>query len=170
MIQALRPAGPQYAARVIGSPAGARLARGVQSAGAALLLGDLRAWARVQEGVVSIAHARGWVAAAVAREGRVGIDLEYCTPLRPIGEIAQWLMGSDAPNTAAAWRVFTFYEAYFKAFGEAPSRALMLAVARTQGELTRLPGALGVLHVALAADAVLTLVWTGPDDPQQASL
>jgi hypothetical protein len=146
---------PIWAARAFEPGSGGRPARARQSAAAAALLAELQG-AAGSVGASSKAHTRHWVAAATIANGRVGIDLEYVTPQRPIIEIAAWLMGARPSDRAAAWRAFTFYEAYFKAFGETPAPALMRSVA--QGE-TLLPGGARVLHAAPAADFVLTLVW-----------
>lgn len=158
--------GPLWAARAFGAPGGARPGRAQQSAAAAALLAELAVAAGA--GGSCKAHSRHWAAAAIASSGRVGVDLEFCAPERPIIEIAAWLMGERPANRLAGWRAFTFYEAYFKAVGEAPTRALMQEIAGASTALTRLPSGLGVLYESLAEDFALTLVWDGPGTPRRA--
>lgn len=140
-----------------------RVPRTQQSATAAQLLADLRASVGLEEGPSSKAHSRSWAAAAVASGGRVGIDIEYRTEERPIASIAAWLMKSSAPDAATGWRVFTFYEAYFKATGATPSAALMRDVARANAARFVLAD-VTVLHAEPAERVTLTLVWTGPHE------
>ena len=161
MIQAFPQFGLLYAARPLpGVAPGARPPRAAQSAAAEGLLRELRGAAPA--GRSSKAHARGWVAAAVAPEGPVGIDIEYCEPGRDIGAIAAWLMGAPAPNDASAYRVFTFREAYFKAVGEWPAATLLRAVS-TGGDAIAL-GDLSARFELPAPDFVLALVWSGQGD------
>lgn len=163
MIQAPRPPGLQYGIRRIAGFADSRVPRVQQSAAASHLLAHLRRESGLLDGPSSKAHSRAWAAAAVAGEGRVGIDIEYHTPDRPIARIAAWLMKAEAPDDTAAWRVFTFYEAYFKAMGETPSKPLMRDVAGANDARLQI-GAVSVLRTAPAPSLTLTLVWTGPFD------
>lgn len=161
MIQALRPLGLHYGLRRLAGPADARVPRPQQSAAAAQLLADLRADARLEAGPSSKAHSRAWAVAAIAAEGRVGIDIEYCSKDRPIAAIASWLMKEAVADAAMGWRVFTFYEAYFKAMGAAPSAALMRDAARANADQFVLAD-VTVLHAMPAGGVTMTLVWTGP--------
>jgi len=139
----------------------ARLSRPVQSAAAAALLETLRKCTGIAEGPSSKAHARGLMAAAVSTEGQVGVDVEFFAPGRPIQAIAQWLMAAPARDDVSAYRVFTFREAYFKAFGDWPSRELLGQVAASVADEYELEGGIRVLHEAIGADFLLTLVWRG---------
>lgn len=162
MIKDLNQDGVLYGARWL-QDAGrsARAPRAVQSAGAEAVLAALRAQNGGNEGVSSKAHARGLVAAAFSRGDRVGIDVEYRAPGRPILAIAQFLMGSPARDEDAAYRAFTFREAYFKAWGDWPSRDLLRVVADADAPLYRAAPGLNVLHEPVAPDFLLTLVWEG---------
>ncbi len=158
MIQA--PGGPCYAVRFItGAALGARLPRLVQSAAAEDLLGDLR---RLTDGAgaSSKSHARACVAAGLAFEGPVGIDVEYRAPGRPIEAIAHYLMGTHAPDETGAYRVFTFREAYFKALGDWPARDALQIAATATADRYRI-GDLNVLHEEISPEFLLTLVWRG---------
>lgn len=145
---------------------GRRLARLEQSAAAQSLLGRL---APKGAHASSKAHARAMAAAAVAPEGRIGIDVEYRAPGRPIEAIAEFLLGAPPSTTAAAYRAFTFHEAYFKAFGAAPSAELAIAEAHIEEPLWRPSSDLSVLHIAPAPNFVFSLVWTCAGSPINAS-
>lgn len=161
MIQAGGPARLHYAARRIGGAAAeARLPRAVQSEAAEALSQEVSGG---HAGNRSKAHARGWVAAASASEGRVGIDLEFHAPGRDIRAIVRWLMDADAPDDASAYRVFTFREAYFKAMGALPAQALLRAAAAGESRF----GAARALFETPAPDFTLALVWDGNAVPVQ---
>lgn len=152
--------GLRYAYRRLSADfAGARVARAQQSAAAESLLQELRAVGQ-RPGASSKAHSRTLVAAAVAPNGPVGIDVEYHAPGRRIREVARWLMGADVGDEGAAYRVFTFYEAYFKAMGVFPSAETMRSVAGAENDLCVLEG-LNVLACVVERDFTLTLVWGG---------
>jgi hypothetical protein len=148
----------------------ARLARPVQSAAADHLLQTLRSRTQIPDGPASKAHARALVAAAVSPSGQVGVDVEFFAPARPIQAIAQWLMAATARDDLAAYRVFTFREAYFKAFGDWPARGLLLEVADADANLYVLDGDMQVLHERISEDFLLTLVWRGAERAQRVSL
>jgi hypothetical protein len=170
MSPAPSPSGPRFAAALLPHrPPGARLARSAQSAAAEALLRQVRESSGIGLGASSKAHARSMAAAAVAAAGRVGVDVEFLAPGRAIGEIARFLLGEAVRDEAAAYRAFTFREAYFKAFQSLPDRALMRAVAATDASLMRLAPGIGVLHMAPAPDFVLTLVWTMDGAPVRIS-
>jgi hypothetical protein len=153
--------GVLYGARLLQTAdAVARTPRALQSAGAQALLDDLSGQTD-GTGQSSKAHARGMMAAALTPQGRVGIDLEYRAPGRPILAIAHFLMGTPAPHEESAYRVFTFREAYFKAWGEWPERALLREVAASDALSYRLGADVNVLHEAIHQAFLLTLVWDG---------
>lgn len=161
MIQATDIPKLHYAFRLLqGCAPGARLARSVQSAAAEELLRTLPASA---DGASSKAHSRALVAAVAGPNGRVGIDVEYHAPGRRIGAVARYLMQADAADDLAAYRVFTFYEAHFKALGAFPEPALMRAVAAQGGAGYSLEGDVNVLHLIVESDFTLTLVWSGAE-------
>lgn len=177
MIQAPAPPGVHYTARLLsGMPLGARIARARQSKAAADLLEDLRRGTQLAAGPASKAHSRALAAAAVVAEGRVGVDVEYLAPERDICAVARYLMDAPAPEAAAAYRVFTFREAYFKALGHTPARPLLRLVADAGAPRFETPDGLAVLHEPVAEVFVLTLVWEGggapvrhelPDEPER---
>lgn len=167
MIQANEPQGPHYAVQLArGVPQEARLPRAEQSAAAADLLSALRVHASIPAGWSSKAHARAISAVALSGVGCVGIDVEFEAPGRDICAIASSLMQATPADDAAAYRVFTLYEAYFKATdgGSAPLDVLCLAAAATTARY-RMPGDWHVLHEAPAEGFILTLVWRGGGAP-----
>lgn len=164
MIQAFGPGRVQYATRLLeGVAVGSRVARAAQSAAAADLLADLRRDAGLTAGPSSRSHSRALVVAAVATEGRVGIDAEFLDPKRDIGAVARYLSGADAPDRESAYRVFTFREAYFKAMGAWPAQALMRDAAAARENEFSLGGVL--VRQEIAADVfALCLVWAPVGD------
>jgi hypothetical protein len=159
MIQAPLPNGLRYDVRLVPRAArGERISRALQSAVAADLLADLRLKTGVGEGPSSKSHSRDLVAVALAEVGRVGIDIEYRATGRPIEKIAHHLMDAAPSDALAAYRAFTFWEAYFKAFGHFPGKALLRAVAGGVGPAQVLDG-LRLLHDTVEGDFSLTLVW-----------
>jgi hypothetical protein len=65
---------------------------------------------------------------------RLGIDVEYADPGRPWRDIAAfYLPGAVAAGfgPGEACRLWTFGEAHFKAFGQAPSADLLVRIAGT---------------------------------------
>jgi len=160
MIQALGPDGPHIGvAFITEAPLHTRIARRIQSATGEELNGVLRWRTGIASGVTSKSHSRAVVASALARTGRVGIDVEYRAPGRAIEKIARFLMDADVRDDAAGYRVFTFREAYFKAFGDWPEKTLLRDVASRRDERYRL-GALEVHHTDVADAFTLTLVWS----------
>jgi len=145
---------------VAGQLRGARVPRALQSAAANALLEDLRARTGIRAGPSSKAHSRDLAAAALG-EGRIGVDIEYRAPGRPIRAIAHHLMGSAAETEPAAYRVFTFREAYFKAFGDWPSPTLLRLAAGAAEPGRWACGGLQIRHEPICEDFSLTLVWTG---------
>ena len=166
MIQAPAPPGVHYAVRLLAdTPPGRRIARARQSAVAADLLAELRRCTHLAAGPASKAHSRALAAAAVAAGRRVGVDVEYLAPERNIRAVAQYLMDAPVSDAAAAYRVFTFREAYFKAVGHMPGRSLLRLVADAGAPRFDIPGGLAVLHELVAEVFVLTLVWEGAGAP-----
>lgn len=152
-----------YAVRFIAKfPRDARVPRPILSEAAASLLAELRAETGLFEGPSSRAHSRNGIAVAATPEGRIGIDIEHRLPTRPIRDIARLLMDATPTDDDAAWRVFTFHEAYFKAFGEMAGPARLRAVAGTTTPTYRTTEGLNVLHETVDGDFALTLVWDGP--------
>ena len=171
MIQAPAPSGVHYAVRLLAdTPSGSRIARVRQSAVAADLLEDLRRSAHLAAGPASKAHSRALAAAAVAAEARVGIDVEYLAPERDIRAVARYLMDAPVSDEAAAYRVFTFREAYFKAVGHMPGRPLLRQVANARAPRFEITGGLAVLHEPVAEVFLLTLVWEGAGAPMRHEL
>lgn len=165
MIQAFEPGGVHYAVRLLaGAAVGSRVARADQRAAAAKLLADVRQSAGLAAGKSSKSHSRALVAAALAPEGRVGIDVEFLDPRRDIGAVARYLMDADTADRGGAYRVFTFREAYFKAMGSWPAQALMRGVAaQTADEFCTADGVF--VRQGIAAEVfALTLVWAPVDD------
>lgn len=165
MFQAPQLLAPLYAVKPLpGVAPGARPPRAVESAAAEALL---QALMRDAPGVAfSKAHARGFVAAAIAGEGRIGVDLEYRQPGRDIGAIAAWL-GAPARDAASAYRVFTYREAYFKALAAWPDVALLRLVEAADLPDFQTPDGLYVRHEEAAPDFVLTLVWSARSAPRR---
>jgi len=150
---------PAYAAVcAAGPPYGRRLARTLQSEAAEELCAVLRRDTGIAAGPRSKSHSRAVVAAAVSRGGQVGVDVEYRAPGRPIDKIARYLSGGDVSSEDAGYRVFTFREAYFKAFGDWPEKALLRDVAGRTETRYALDG-VQVLHETVHGDFMLTLVW-----------
>lgn len=121
-------------------------------------------------GPASKAHARALMAAAVSPSGQVGVDVEFFAPGRPIQAIAHWLMAAAARDDLAAYRVFTFSEAYFKAFGDWPARELLRDVAEATAPQYVVGDAVQVLHEPIGQDFLLTLVWRGPARAERVAL
>jgi hypothetical protein len=158
MIQAPLPNGLRYELRLVpGAARGARVAHARQSAEAADLLATLRQRAGVPEGPSSKSHSRDLVAVALAEIGCVGIDVEFRTPERPIQQIAAHL-GAAVADAASGYRVFTFWEAYFKAFGAWPDKGLLRAVGESS-EPFQQADRMTMLHQVVERDFAFTLVW-----------
>ena len=169
-----------YGARALAPPPlGARVPRRRQKEAVRYLLAEVSARAPVGCSSVteyqSMSHSRRIVAAAIGRGGRVGIDVELMCPRRNTGAILEvFLAPMDNPvSLSAFYRVWTFGEAYFKAFGRLPgSEALSQVIDVHAGDGTsdgayrvdcRKNGAAGVLHSVPFDDFALTIVWEMPD-------
>lgn len=168
MIQAPHPQGLHYAVQLTaGVPVGARQPRAVQSAAAADLLARLERDVSIAASWTSKAHSRAMSAAALSSVGRVGIDVEFEAPGRDIRAVARWLLDGPVANDAAAYRVFTFREAHFKATGDWPSIDLLRFAAESRATRYRTPEGFEVLHDKPAGSFLLTLVWRGPGAPMR---
>lgn len=117
--------------------------------------------------LASRSHSRGLTAVAVANAPlvRLGIDVEYADPGRPWREIAEfYLPGAETAHLGPteACRLWTFGEAYFKAFGLAPSADLLLQIAQAPLDEDE-PFTFRSRHWWWSEDAgdgfVLSLVW-----------
>lgn len=159
LVYAIRP--------VAGVAPAARASRAQQSATAETLLRDLPVGAPVAS---SKAHARGLAAAAAVSAGRVGVDLEYIADGRDIAAIARWLMDAEPRDELAAYRAFTFREAYFKCEGAWPAKHVLRAVAAAEAEEFRTAEGLSALCEVVAPRFLLTLVWSAPVQPRRAAL
>ena len=85
--------------------------------------------------LTSRSHSRGLVAVAVGNPPllRLGIDIEYADPGRPWRDITALYMPGAAPGGLGPMegcRLWTFGEAYFKAFAQTPAADLLLRAAR----------------------------------------
>jgi phosphopantetheinyl transferase len=121
--------------------------------------------------LASHSHSRGTVAAAVANAPitRLGFDVEYADPARPWREIAAVYLPVAADvdlGSSGFCRLWTFGEAYFKAFGEPPDGQLLLRVARIpdiapdeNDEPTAFAARRYFYSERLCDDFWLTLVW-----------
>lgn len=142
----------------------ARHPRAQQSLAAARLLADLRARTGLDCGPSSKSHSRAISAAAIAASGQIGVDVEFACPARNLEGISQFLLGSTPlPSPCDIYRLWTFREAYFKAFGAPPSPAMMedarhACAAQLAGYCL---GAIKVPHFEIDAHFQLTLVWNG---------
>lgn len=160
MIQGPHNRDVRHALRFIpGAARGARRAYAIQSAAASDLLRELSGQPGFGAASSSKAHSRSLVCAAVAARGVVGVDVEYRAPGRPMDAIAAYLMGAPAQDEAAAYRMFTFREAYFKAIGTWPDKPLLREVAAIREPTYSVTDALQVMHAAIDDDFYLTLVW-----------
>lgn len=148
-----------------------------QSAAVRRLLSDVMATARgssvTSEQGDSLSHSRGVAAAATSGLGRVGIDVEYICSRRNIQAILEAFLGplDETVSPAAFYRVWTFGEAYFKAFGILPEAEILDRVFRHhsgeglyRADHHKSPG-VGVLHSKPFDDFSLTITWELDDTP-----
>jgi hypothetical protein len=158
-----------YAAREIRTPdVGARVARAGQSIAVRRLMDDLTQAAGLAAAidlVGSQSHCRGLVAAVcgVGSKLRLGVDLEFDAPGRPIADIAALYLGETVAGLTpgAFYRAWTVGEAWIKAFGARPGAALIhrvLANEVADGLVYQL-GEAEVLHDTPASGFRLSLVW-----------
>jgi phosphopantetheinyl transferase len=140
------------------------------------LLEALRARTGAVSGWSSKTHSRALAAAALSTSGPVGIDAEFEAPERDICTIASMLADAPVGASAQGYRIFTYYESYFKATGDVPRRELLQVVANASAAFYATPDGLSVLHETPAPHFTLTLVWRGgsapvrhdlPDEPKR---
>ncbi len=137
---------------------GGRPPKALESAAARALQDELDPAATL----FSRSHGRGLIAAAVAAPPvtRLGIDVEWIDPRRPMAEIAEHYLGApEAITPEQFFRGWTFGEAWFKAFGDDPDPDLIrIAGGNTSPE----PIAVGeawLLQTLPEPGFVLSLVW-----------
>jgi hypothetical protein len=156
----------------LGAGQGFRVPRTIQRAAAQSLLENLTAAAGLSEAAgraSSKSHSRNLTAVALAaRPGlRLGVDVEYDAPERPIAEIAAIFLG-EAPaqlSARAFYRAWTAGEAWVKAFGGRPDVELLrrvLAEGSPDGRVYSL-GEAAVMHDTPAPGFLLSLVWSPHD-------
>jgi hypothetical protein len=146
-----------------GHDAGARLARGHQSAAARRLLEALGDGFAAHKKTLS--HSRHAIAAAVGDAERLslGIDIEWMCPDRSFAAIADLFLDSAPAQIGAAefYRGWTFSEAWFKAFQRPPpERDLRAIVTRPAcNDVQHLPEGAELLQLVVAGEFQLSLVW-----------
>ena len=148
-----------------GAPLHARRARAEQSADANALLGGLREASGLANGPYSKSHSRAFSAAAVAGSGRAGIDIEWTGAVRDQAGMSRYLLDCDAgaDDALGLFRAWTFYEAYFKAFGDYPDLTQRRAVffgPRVWDAAVAQAGA-SALFQRLDGDFLLCALWDG---------
>jgi len=157
-----------YSVRQIAPPPLAvRAPHRMQSKEAARLLGSLSVQIRDDLTAQSIAHSRALVAAVATSASGIslGIDLEFVDDTRHLQGLAQAL-GWAAPkniDTAAFYRGWCFYEAYFKAFQTRPRpRQVARVMARKRRRAPwRLEKDIYLLERLYFRSFQLTIVWHG---------
>ena len=66
---------------------------------------------------VSLSHSAEWIAAGLAREGRLGIDVERENPRRRIAAMADWMGWPGCREPDTFYRAWTYREARIKCNG-----------------------------------------------------
>jgi phosphopantetheinyl transferase len=66
---------------------------------------------------VSLSHSADWIAAGLARDGRLGIDVERENPRRRIAAMADWMGWPDCREPDTFYRAWTYREARIKCDG-----------------------------------------------------
>jgi phosphopantetheinyl transferase len=66
---------------------------------------------------ISLSHSRLWIAAGLAREGRLGIDIEQENPRRRIAAMADWMGWPACREPGDFYRAWTYREACIKCRG-----------------------------------------------------
>ncbi|HEX3728938.1 MAG TPA: 4'-phosphopantetheinyl transferase superfamily protein [Opitutaceae bacterium] len=109
----------------------------------------------------NLSHSGAWVLVALARGGRVGVDLERERPVDEARiareffhpeEVAEWERQAEADRLAAFFRLWTLKEAYLKALGTG---------------LSKPPGSFRVTGCSRAADAALLWCVEDPEAPRR---
>ena len=142
--------------RIEGADIAQRVARRLQSEAAAALLAQFPSAARHSK-----SHSRAVVAIALGNVTRIGIDVEWIDPERPIAQLAAYLEWGEIDRDAF-YRGWTFREAYYKAFQANPSAALTVRAMAAPPDETTLVSTDGVhLFQCRVFDRFqLGLVWT----------
>lgn len=149
-------------------PLGQRRPRAEQSLAAAGLLARLGDGSFDPDGpaATSKSHSRSLVAAAriTGPQAKVGIDIEYRAEGRNLAPIAAMLLESSQPGLANEdfYRMWTVYEAYFKAVGQHPPAGLLRRVAQSPpppGRACQLAPGVGFLHETVAEAFALSVIW-----------
>ena len=118
---------------------------------------------------VSLSHSADWIAAGLARGGRLGIDVERENPRRRIAAMADWMGWRDCHEADAFYGAWTYREARIKCSGEAPPAGAALLppeVGVSAGRhhalrLRPMPGVHGCLLVETVT--ALSLSWSEVD-------
>jgi hypothetical protein len=150
-------------AKLEGPPARERPSRRMQSAAAQNLLCTLGSgFASV---VHSKSHSYAMVAAAAgdAPELLLGIDIEWRKPNRPFAELAGFFadIGAEKLGMAEFYRLWTFGEAYFKAFQRLPTSSQLQEVRSFDrgAQDMRLSDGTCLFQCLIEGDYALSLVW-----------
>ncbi len=155
-------------ASIAAESAGERIARGTQSAAAQGLLTALERDFRAS--VRSKSHSRTLVAAAAGNlDGlALGIDVEWLGQDRPFSAIAGLFVdiGPKQIGRDDFYPVWTFGEAYFKAFQRNPPEVDLrrLLAQKTHDGVIMLADGTQVLQRTVDALFHLSLVWRAPDN------
>ena len=148
-----------------------RVSRAEQSAAAQRLLDRLEGNASPTI-VWSKSHSRAGIAVAVGNADGIslGIDLEWVSADRSYRAIARDLLGDDSGDISAAdfYRLWTFYEAFFKAFQRTPRRELLREIVTHTAEPSafRLSDGTRVLQRSTPPGFQLSLVWSDTHDSE----
>jgi hypothetical protein len=148
-----------------------RVSRTEQSAAAQRLLERLAGDARPKI-VWSKSHSRAGIAVAVGDGDGIflGIDLEWIAANRSYQAIARDLLGDDAGDIGATdfYRLWTFYEAYFKAFRRTPRCDLLreIVTRAVEPSTCRLSDGTRVLQRSAPPGFQLCLVWSDTHDSE----
>lgn len=156
-------------AQLTGFAAGSRVCRTVQGRAARRLASRLDRGV-VEGAVTSLAHSRNGVAAAVGwgQQLRLGIDIEWTQAARDTRALAEFLVPSvgTTVDPAGFYRLWTFAEAYFKAFQHwPPDWQLSAMAAKTTTEpALKLGERTNVLQLHEPCGFQLCLVWSSIED------
>jgi hypothetical protein len=151
-----------------GQKIAARTPRRRQSEAARTLLDALGTGFAISATTMSHSRAAIAVAAGDGDSLALGIDIEWMRPDRPFQALTEFLLG-PVPVPAGPeefYRVWTFYEAYFKAFQRVPTESdLRTAMDTTNGTVAlRLSDDTRLLQFRVAGEFQLSLVWRAPAD------
>jgi phosphopantetheinyl transferase len=71
----------------------------------------------VRDVSVSLSHSQDWIAAGLARGGRLGIDVERENPRRRVAAMAEWMGWPECHEPDAFYSAWTYHEARIKCRG-----------------------------------------------------